>query len=290
MYNNSQYNDLQYNDILNFGTTASQDSIIFNNFSLDNPRGSCSGVYTSLVNDLNPPVRQLETSSYPMRDGRFTISDFTEEKIIPITGEIKETSVSDLFTAIDNFKKNIYNKLEGILDIKHPHGDINGTIRRYIATVQDERLFDAYRNYQTYYVPYSIRFYVADGFGRDVDYSSQSETLKSLLLFNANFINAGTTNAEPIYYFRFDAVNNVTAINIKNNENNNEIEVTTNISAGDILEINAETTDVTLNGTSISWDGILEDSLETGSNLHTITITGTSCTYDYTLKHKSTYI
>lgn len=99
----------------------------------------------------------------------------------------------------------------------------------------------------------------------------------------------GTFEPESVLIFVFNSATSVTALTFTNDTRGEAITITHAIATGDILRIDSEAKEVTLNGTAIDYDGIFPV-FDVGQNGYNVAITGSAANWDLTLKYKTTYL
>ena len=112
MYNNILYNNQFYNGQGTTSGTAQQDNIVFNGLSLQD-----SVVSSSLMPKHNFTMRDLPLNKIPRNDGEFIVGDFWRQKVIVVSGIVKESTTSLLNTKITAMKTLLAVR-EANLDIK----------------------------------------------------------------------------------------------------------------------------------------------------------------------------
>lgn len=231
----------------------------------------------------NMPSRDFLTSPTPRDDGEIINGNFFRNKQITLEATLIGTTPTDLNTKIDNMKKALSVK-NGNLDIK-----VNGVIRRYVANaIETDRIIDR-DSFNITFQRFNITFKSVEPYAKDMNYTSYSLVDQTALTLTDDVNNEGTTVTKPIFIFNFSAATALTALNVKSTVTNEEIEVTTAITANDIIRFDSESFEVTKNGTAIDYDGTFIK-LETGVNNIEYTITGTSGTYTVTQKFKNQYL
>jgi len=278
-YNTFLYNQNLYNQNFSFLGDAAQDSIVFNDYSLQN-----SNIIIANASHDAGPSRDFLAVPTPRDDGEIIISDYWRRKTITMSGVVKADTAILLEAKIDEIKKNLRAR-NGNLDIKQS----DGTIRRYVSTFINPSAMVDRKGYQLTFVPITLTFACLNPFGESKSYVSDVYVAKTDLIFTESYYNSGTIKARPVVGIVFSAASAITAVKITNNTTTEEITLTANIAAGDYVKLDAETREVTINGVIQDYDGFFP-SLEVGANSVTMTLTGTSATYALTIKHKTPYL
>jgi len=274
LYNEKRYNGNTLADEAGVGST---EDIVFSTYGMQN-----DNICVSSVNIERSPVRDFLTVKSPRAHGRIISSNFWDFKRVTLTGMFIAATQTALDDLIDLTKKSIQEE-SGNLDIKRA----DGTYRRFIATATD---IDVQRDehFDITACPFQITFECLVPFGQDVAFTSAGFST-SALVFTENEDNEGTAEAQPIFIMVVNAASGITAINLSNNTTSQELEITTSISAGQVIKFDSENKQVLINGSVQEYDGTFPH-LDTGSNNYTITSTGTSIQYELTLKYKKFYL
>lgn len=279
MFNTFQYNTKMFNGLGVLTPEGATDDIVFNDYSLQN-----ADVVTQILLQDSTPDRDFGTAAVPRGDGQIITGDFWRRKTVKLKGVIHKTTNALLEAELDAMKKALA-VAEAVLDIK-----IAGVTRRYLATMTSGNdIFGDRKGYHVTFCPFNVEFVSVEPFGKSVSYNSSGFLATSVLILNEEVTNNGTIHAKPVVILNLTAASGVTAISFKNNTTGEEIKVTMSLNAGDYLKFDSEQMQVTVNGTVEDYTGSFPV-LATGANSFTITVTGTSCTYDLTVKHKTTYL
>lgn len=279
MFNSHLFNVRTFNGNFVNNTVYSTDRLVFEGFSLSD--GSVM-VMTEFPD--SGPSREIVGGSVPRGDGEFITADYFRSRPIEAAGIVKKDTADELDAFLDTIRKNLRTR-EGNLDVI----DSNGTVKRYIATLANyEQLFSERKRYHITVCPWRVRFVCKTPFGRSRSYSSRSFSLSTSPTTQA-VVNSGTIETFPVVTLIFSAASGITAVNVKNNTNGDEIEYGDSVSAGDVLVFDSERKEVTKNGTAVDFTGAFPQ-LDVGSNLVQFTITGTSFTAYATVKWKPQYL
>lgn len=259
-------------------SSASGDLVVFDDFSLSD---GTVVLCTDLID--SGPSRDLLGGAVPRADGEYVTADYFRTKVIEVRGIIKGTDAADLDANLDIVRAALRRR-QGNLDITR-----HGTTRRYVATMMSYgEVYSDRKGYHITFCPFVARFECKIPFGQDVDYSV-TEAVIGTSPFNQDIQNLGTIEALPVIYLVFDAATAVTAVNLKNLTTGEEVEFVGSVVAGDILKIDSEATEVSLNGVAQTFAGSLP-SLDVGGNLLQLSVTGTSFSATATFKHKPRFL
>ena len=270
--------------IWNGGVVASgqnsTDDIVFNNFGLQN----CNYI-SGYPQHINSAKRKIILGEIVRDDGSNLQDAFFKTKSIRITGVMKKSTNADFIAEIDLMKKFIAGVKNKELKITE-----NGIVRKYIATLANpETMFNKRETYNILWNEYTLIFDVFSSFATDENQTIGSLFSQTSPAVTTDIVNSGTYKTRVQLLLNFSAVDTVSKINIKNNTNGEEIEITETINAGDQVLIDGDNQVITINGVAIDFEG-MPPSLDIGSNNFTITITSTSHSYDFTSKHFNFYL
>ena len=279
MYNTFNFNAKTFNDLGFLTAEGASDNIVFNDYSLQN-----TDIVTQILLQDSTPERDFGTSAGPRGDGQIITGDFWRKKVVKLKGVIHKSTNSLLEAELDAMKKALA-VAEANLDIV-----IDGVTRRYVATMTSGHdLFSERKGYHVTFCPFNVEFTTVEPYGKSIDYNASGFLATSSLAFNEEVTNSGTVHAKPVVILNITAANTVTAVSFKNNTTGEEIKVTMALNAGDYVIFDSEEMQVTVTGVVKDYTGSFPN-LATGANSFTITVTGVSCTYDLTVKHKTTYL
>src|SRR3990167_6069201 len=278
-----QFNAFHFNaGRFNAGAVASAlatDLVVFDNtYSLHNGT-------TQIVSSIHDsgPERDIIGERRTRDDGLFYNSSYWVRKIITVEGNIVASSQTELDSLMDTMRKRL-RVPQANLDLNYNSGS-----RRYVVSLSNQvDLFPMREHYHINWMPFSAKFECREPFATDQGYTNTTETITSSPI-NTVITNSGTIEGLPIIILIFIASNTVTVINIKNTENDDEIEYSGAIIAGDTLEFNSEEKFVKLNSTEVDYSGSFPKS-DLGGNSYQITITGTSFELVATYKTRNRYL
>lgn len=260
-------------------TVADYDMLEFDGYSLQN----ASIIAQSIVADTLP-TRELVTFLTPRDHGGHLTGDYFRERKVSVKGFLKANTGSELEILMNTFKRRL-TKREGNLDWK-----LNDTVKRVTATLTNpEQIFSRREHYHITYCPFDLEFLALEPFWHDVEYSYDTQESVTSLVLNGNLENLGTFESSSVLIILIEAASGVTALNFTNTTNDDEIEITRNFVAGDVIIIDGETKSVTVNSNEVDYDGVFPR-LDYGGNTYTVTMTGTSVQYTSTLKYKKNYL
>lgn len=255
------------------------DDLMFNGLSLQS-----DSIISTSIKDSSTPDRELSVFKSPRGDGGGYIADYFRTRKINVAGYVKAATAAELEALLDEIKRRLVLR-EGNLDRK-----LGSEVRRIKATLSNpDQMFAGREGYHITYCPFSFEFTSLEPMWHDLNYISRTNEAVTSLNFTEIIENLGTYKAPSVLVIIVEAADSVTALNFKNNSNGEEVSITANLAAGDILEIDGENKQVLLNGSEIDYDGIFPD-LEYGTNNYTLTTTGTSIQYTSTIKVKQAYL
>jgi len=276
-YNSTLFNVGLYNGNFNLGAVlTSTEDISFNGYGLQN-----SNILTSSI-DIEQIDRDFQTVAVPNGNGQILNSDYWRGKEIKISGTLLADSRESLEALVFNFKKELSIQSKNFDRVM---GD--GSKRRFICTATKINV-DASQHWAITRATFSVTFTVLVPFGQNTAYTAKSSTVSDLI-FSEILENDGNADGSPVWILIVTSATDVTAINIKNNTTDEEIEITESISAGEVIIIDSENKEVTVDGTEIDFDGQFPI-LDPESNSYTITVTGTDIEYELTAKNLSKYL
>jgi len=277
-YNVNDYNAANYNAGGGFEVTLSPDLFVFNGFSLSNN----STLFIGFIED-NMPVRRILGGATPREDGEYFNADYWQRKIITARGWAKAADATALELLLDNIREQLAPP-QKFLDITR-----NSVVRRYTASlINGDRIFSGREGTWVTFTKFEIQFLCKTPFAEDRGFSSGFVTVTTSPT-NLSVCNEGTIEAEPVIVAIFDSATDVTALNVKNLTNDDEIDFTGTLTAGDQLEFDSANKTVKLNGTEVDYTGSFP-TMDVGANLFQFTTTGTSFDYTVTVKFKNRFL
>ena len=278
IFNSSLFNASLFNGEPIAGVTP-PDDIVFNGYGLQN-----SEIISSLADHDSAARREIRKNRNPREDGMKIETDNYRAKVLSVRGVILKSTVALLEDEIDQMKKYL-SAQNGQLEIRAA----SGLKRIWDANVINFDSIFSRDSGDITRAPYSIRFECLESFGRSEDRQIESATAVTSATKNYELWNGGSYKTKPIFTIAFDAASAVSKVNIKNNTTGKEIEITRTFAASELLEVNGETKEVTVDSSAVDFDGFFFD-LETGANSITITLTSTSHSYTLSSKFYKNYL
>lgn len=214
---------------------------------------------TNLVYDSGTP-QELNLLKLARKDGAKLISSNYTPKEIMISGIITGTSIADLETNLDTFKKNTL-ITEGTLDTGYAGGYRRYTVDCSACTITRD-------NYNVTYALFELKYIASDPpFAEEIDSIGGSPLMNEIYSFNAMTQAAytadvnidGTAKPKPIFQFILDTPKTLGNISVKNVTSNTQIDIMTAWGSGDVLDINTASEIVQLNLQDIEYEGIFPE-------------------------------
>lgn len=265
---------------LPFAVTASDyDAIEFNGYSLQD-----SDHISSQIDAWSTPSRELVTFDIPRANGAGLNGDYFRKREVVVSGIIQKATGELLTAELDAFKKAM-TASEGYLTLK-----VNDEVRRIVATLQNpEEMFKRREGYHVSFTPFDLNFLALEPMFHGIDYSSLTFEDISALDYPVEVEVFGTYRADPVFISILQEATSVTAFTLTNTTNGDEMTITANLSAGDVIIIDSENKSVTINGVEVDYDGVFPE-MEIGTNSFSLTFTGTSVEHTSTIKYRKTYL
>lgn len=204
----------------------------------------------------------IDAKQYPLAHANISKIPFIAypNKIIPITGTIRGTSIVDCDAQIDNFKSLLVgNELPLVIGY-------NGSTRTYIATVTK---CSAPRPNGLTYAKFSIEFTCDVPFGQDpASTTILSAAGRTGAAYNDSVIFGGTAPQVPIATIDFTAITSTGAQTVLwgNADNGQSISINRTWSTGDVVVIDCTQSTVTVNGVQTNFTGAFPE-FQPGSQL-----------------------
>jgi hypothetical protein len=172
-------------------------------------------------------------------------------KNIKISGRvISQVSIQDLDVLLDTFRGYFIGQ-EQFLDIGY-----GGSIRRYIATLTDSNIT---RPGGLQYATFTLTFATSQAFGQDVAFTTllNATTRTASTYSDAVTFNGNAPAQLPIFTITYTAISGGSAqtVYVGNNANGQQIGVSRNWIAGDVLQVDVTKRLVTVNGISLDFTG-----------------------------------
>lgn len=207
-------------------------------------------VVTVGFNDAQTFTRNLGVFKRIRRAGALITNDTYEDRVIAVTGNLEQTSVTALEGAIDDFENALSAKY-GNLDI-----DYEGGTRRYIATPQRVSFPRDHRG--STWAEFEVDFLITE-YGKD--------TASTTLINNVNKTASPATQAMTVdgsapqqYLIITVTLNSFTGttmntITVGNNETGQAVSVSRQWTAADVLVIDVENQTCKVNGVVVDFSG-----------------------------------
>ena len=232
----------------------------------------------TIDHDSSSP-RQLNTFNLARQRGSVLVNTDYQSKTIKITGVIFGANLANLERNIDDFKE-LLSRQGKNLDI-----DYAGDVRRYIATAVK---IDVPRDsYHITFAPYTVEFLIPSGVGRSTNADSVSVAGILIDSYVDTLSIGGTANPKPKLSLSFVSANTVSKIEFL--ANGDKITISENISADDIVVIDCENLQVTINGLVVDYTGIFP-AFGVGANVYEIEVTSVSHEYNINFNFYKFYI
>ena len=209
--------------------------------------------------DSSPPMR-MNTIDIARQDGTELVSSTFAPKRIQIDGIIRASTHNALVEAIDELKK--YCLKDDLVNLDIQYG---AATRRY--QVQVENVPITLRSYNVTFAPFSIIcFALEEPMGRATTWSeavSVNTLTNEYETFSPTFLGSAPPKPKLTFYVEDDG--GLEGIYVYNRTTNTRLETSTVFTVDDILEIDCDSRDVTLNDESFSYKGIFPE-FEVGEN------------------------
>jgi len=205
-------------------------------------------------------------------------SDY-KPKTIKVAGIITGSSMANLEENIDAFKS-LLSRQGKNLDIYYGAG-----VRRYEATAT--KIDIPRESYHLTFAPFTVEFYVPSGVGKDAMATAQLLSGISASPYVNTLSVGGTADPLPKITITFTAVNSVSKIELLCN--GDKITISRAFSANDVLVIDCENMQVTVNGAVIDYVGIFP-MFGVGANIYEIDVTAISFAYNLLFNFYQMYI
>lgn len=225
-----------------------------------------SSIVVNQIGDDSAPNQEVNLQQISRRDGAKLVSTVYQPKAITLTGRIKGTSLADLETNIDNFKR-LVSVTDGRLDIEYA-----GTVRRFVVSCESIAIQRAH--YHLTFAPFSVSLRVYDPpFGRNVSAlggnlaanEALSGTGITTQAYSSTVSFDGSATPKPVITFYIDTVGALTTIDERVQGKKNLISVGTAFNSGDVLIIDTDNQQVLWNGRPINYEGVFPE-YEVGDN------------------------
>ena len=237
---------------------------------LDNTELNNSTYNVSKISDETTAQRELSTLRTDGIDGVVILDDRFAEKIIQIRGILVATNPATLQTAIDTLNE-LFSRKDVNLDITPDGGSIRRYLVRMVGGVEYNR-----EHYHNDFVPFSARFFVAEGIGKNTS-STNALTVSNILTersptptgsHSASF--SGSAKPKPLITLRLDTIGKADLLTLTNDDDNKEIkiEIDGTFSNADEIIIDTEQQSVEQNGVAIPFRGEIPEYNIGSNDLH----------------------
>lgn len=224
------------------------------------------GIITNLIDHTDGPELEFTLLGLADADGSSIPAINSPSKAVALAGAIKGSSQADLDSRIDTFKGYFTGKDKN-LDIAYGSGT-----RRYIATAGKPLVK---RSQKSLIATFQVPIVTTNPYGLDTSPTALWATKNNFT--SATFTETPTVGGNapyqlPIFTITIDALTGTgDYIQISNDNNSQEIVVYgQSLEAGDVVVINCETREVTINGVLADYVGTFLE-LEPGANSITYT-------------------
>lgn len=252
--NIAQFNQFLFNGWSRGGAGWITDDIIFNGFGLQN-----QNFISSEIDFRNMPKINLLTYDNPKNDGGGVLDRFYKQRTITIQWTILWTDADNIEQRIDTLKK-VLSVKTWYLQVK-----VGGVYRRILCSLTNSDIITR-KHFDITRWKYKLTFTALDPFRSEKVRSSKSFPWTTQDI-NEDIVNEWSEYSNPIINILVVSASSVTTL--KNKIWNNEIVVSTSLTAGDIFEINSIEKTVTLNWNSIDFSWRFPQ-LESGQNIYSM--------------------
>ena len=213
--------------------------------------------------------REITAFNLARQRGGVLVDSEYKSKTIKVTGIITGNNSANLENNIDAFKE-LLSRQGKNLDI-----DYAGTVRRYEATATKVDI--PRESYHLTFAPFSIEFFVPSGIGKATIIDAVSLSAISASPYVGLLSIGGTANTFPKITITFTAVSGGTKVDLL--ANGDKISISKSFAVNDVLVIDCENMQVTVNGIVFDYVGIFP-TFGVGANIYEIDVTATSFTYN----------
>ncbi len=201
----------------------------------------------------------------------------TVKRDVQVRLTLSAADANALDALIDSVKQSLVG-VEDNLSVSY-----NGTTRVYPAVCVS---LSPVRKPQDITLVEVVAHFVVLGYGRAQSKTTQSYTGKTAALSETIAV-TGTAPPAPKITVTINSVTNGTAIAIT--VGSDTITLTRTLAASDVIVVDADTLEVTVNGTTVDYDGIIP-AWTTGNNTLGITITADAVNYDASVEYYPLYL
>lgn len=217
-------------------------------------------------------------------DGGKVVSEVYRPKLIRIKGTVHGDTRNELETNIDALKQ-LINQQEKDLDIEYRNG-----WRRY-KTYLSEIVFDR-KYYNITFANYEAEFVVArPPFGLAIDTRTIDQVINTITTSTIVGIYCfeGTRRPLPIIQMTVNAEVNFSKVSFRNTTTGDAIVVEYDFNAADILQIDCENYEVTVNGIGVDYDGVFPEFAQSCNNF-SIGVWANSCNITIQFIYRPMYL
>ena len=255
-------------------TSTEKDSLIFNNFWLQNEH-----FITTKVNVWNMPNINLLTYTNPKSDWGGLLDRFYKERTINVEGHIIGDSLENTQDLIDNLKTALSEK-QGYLDFRMP----DWIYRRILCSLINADIINR-ESYDIEHATYKLTFKAENPFWSEIYWSSELyEWVNDEI--NETIFNEWSEYSNPIINIVITSASNCNELSI--NIWDDTLIINQTLTTGDILNINTDEKMITLNTNSIDF-GWKFPRLEAGTNTFTLQANGTF-NFDVSVLYPKNYL
>jgi len=268
---------------------SGQSQIIkYNTNSFQTTASAAATILTRDIQYRGIATKNLIVREDTIRDGWSLVDAHYSNKIILISGWLISDTGDNLKTLVDNVKGYL-RESEKNLDIETYGG--SGVYRRWIATPQSFEVPE--EHWHITQVPFTCEFN-CQPFGTNTSTTSVDLNTGSAISsspYNESPSITGTYKTKPTITVTVNSETTMTIFKWDNNTTGDwiQIEPSGGFTAADVLIINCEDEEVTLNGSSVDFTGVFPH-FNPGSNSLTLTITAGAFNLDCSFTYYPTYL
>jgi len=243
-----------------------------------------SSIITAKIAHSSLPTKSLSSYALAHSNRSKVVDEDYPNRIIRVTGKLVAASIAT-YDALEDTFKGYFRGKEKNLDIGHAGGT-----RRYVATVNS---LEIDRPDGLAYSNYAIEFLCSVPFGMDTSTTTALDAEnRTLQNYTDSYTFLGTADSQqPTITYTLDSVTGGTAQSVmfSNGDTGQQITVTRNWAAADVLVINVFNKTVTVNGTEVAFTGAFPD-FEPGSRDIEYADTFTTRTFDVEVTYTKLYL
>ncbi len=223
--------------------------------------------------------RDVNLFNLARQRGSILVNAEYKPKTIKIAGNIKGADVAELEANIDTLKE-LLSRQGKNLDIEYASGT-----RRYVATVVNLEISRDF--YHLSFVPFTAEFIVPSGIGKDPTLATATISAITTAQYIGTISMVGTTYPKPMITLTFSVASSVSKLEFL--ANGEKISISHAIIAGDVVVIDCENMQVTINGALVDYTGIFP-TFGISANIYDIEITSMSHNYALKIDYYKLYI